>query len=298
MAHDPNKKQRLSDFDFSSPDAHVAIVGKAANGKEKFLVVKKLNADQEPVIKAVDAWTQNYIDNLIEESEEAAEREEKADKVYVEMPLEKLLTMFLHTWGDQAQEIAASVVMKSITDDKKDALRKALIAKLQPGSNLSGAADQEGGKTPIEKSEVNDMSDQAPEQVDVQKALAARDAEVAELRKSLDALKAKEEAAELAKFVDVAKGLKVLGATEELGKVLKAVAAIEGGVAVIDMLKGAADTISKASKLEEVGSGMSVDAEDKPSKLAGIAKGLATDKNITFAQAMVMAADLHPELVA
>ena len=297
MAHDPNKKQRLSDFDFSSPEAHVAIVGNAANGKEKFLVVKKLNetVEKQIVIDSQDPIEQKVIEAAMEAVDEI--KEEMKGKPSVDMSLEDALSVFLRVWPEDAKKIAESVVMKS-TDSEKDALRKALIAKLQPGSNLSGAADQEGSDTPIQKSEVNDMSEKAPEQVDVQKALEARDAEVAELRKALDALKAKEEAAELAKFVDVAKSLKVLGATDETGKILKAIAAIDGGVAVIDMLKGAADTINKASKLEEVGSGMSADAEDKPSKLAGIAKGLASEKGITFAQAMVLAADQHPELVA
>jgi len=293
MAHDPKKKQRLSDFDFSSPDAHVAIVGKAANGKEKFLVMKSLN---EKIEKAVDPYTQAYIDGLLADAADNEAKAAKADKVYVEMPLEDLLRTFMGMWGDQAQSIAASVVMKSITDDQKDALRKALLAKMQSGSNRSGAAETTDSAESLNKSKETTMTDKAPEQVDVTKALADRDAKIADLQKSLDALKAKDEAAELAKFEVVAKSLETLGAKVEDAKVLKAVAAIEGGKAVLDMLTKAADLLAKSAKLNEQGSGLSADADDKGAKLDSLAKSYAKENKVTFAAAMVAVAEQHPEL--
>lgn len=306
MAHDPNKKQRLSEFDFSSEDAHVAIVGKAANGKERFLVTKKFSADAEPINKAVDAYTQMYIDNLIADATEAEEKSAKADKVYIEMPLEDLLRSFCHVWGDQAKDIAASVIMKSITDDKKDALRKALLAKMPIGSDRSGAAVKPEGETStIEKSQVENMTDpKAPEQVDINKAVeaatSAQAAVIADLQKSLDILRADKEAAELAKYEVVAKSLGTLGATVDHAKVLRAVAAIDGGKDVLDMLTKAVALISKGEALNEKGTSLGADSEDKPAKLAAIAKSLVAadaSKTLTFAQAMVNAADLHPELV-
>ena len=305
MAHDPNKKQRLSEFDFTSEDAHVAIVGKAANGKEKFLVTKKFNADSVPVNKALDAYTQMYIDNLIADAREDELEQAKADKVYVEMSLEDLLRNFCHVWGDQAKEIAASVIMKSVTDDKKDALRKALLAKMPSGSDRSGAADNtEGQPSTIEKSQVENMTDKAPEQEvinkAVQEATASQAAVIAELQKSLDGLKAKDEAAELAKYEVVAKSLGTLGATVDHAKVLKAVAAIDGGKDVLDMLTKAVALISKGDALNEKGTSLGADSEDKPAKLAAIAKSLVAadaSKTLTFAQAMVTAAEQHPELL-
>lgn len=306
MAHDPSKKQRLSEFDFTSEDAHVAIVGKAANGKEKFLVTKKFSADAEPINKAVDAYTQMYIDQLIADAKEDELEQAKADKVYVEMSLEDLLRNFCHVWGDQAKDIAASVIMKSVTDDKKDALRKALLAKMPHGSDRSGAADNtEGQPSTIEKSQVENMTDpKAPEQVDINKAVeaatSAQASVIADLQKSLEILKADKEAAELAKYAVVAKSLETLGATDSHAKVLKAVAAIEGGKEVLDMLTKAVALIAKGDALNEKGTSLGADSEDKPAKLAAIAKSLVAadaSKTLTFAQAMVTAAEQHPELL-
>ena len=144
------------------------------------------------------------------------------------------------------------------------------------------------------------MTDKAPEQEVITKAVAeataAQAAVIADLQKSLDILKAKDEAAELAKYEVVAKSLETLGAKVEHAKVLKAVAAIEGGKDVLDMLTKAADVIAKSAKLGETGSALSEDADDKEAKLAKVAKGIATAQKVTFAQAMVLAAEQHPEL--
>jgi len=307
MAHDPKKKQRLTDFDFSSPDAHVALVGKAANGKEKFLVVKNLNPQKIEKQDFLVAFQNPELDNmLMEMAENMVEEADDKPKAIAELPLEDLLRIFFYMWGEDAKVIAESIVIKS-DEASKDALREALLKRLQAGSDRSGAA----GTTTVEKSAtenengVTTMSDKAPEQVDVAKAVAdavaiakaEADARIADLQKAVDAMKAKEEAAELAKYVGIAKGMEVLGATEKTGAVLKAVAAIEGGTEVIAMLQKAVETVSKGAALEEVGTGLGVEAEDKVAKLEAVAKKIAADEGVTFQAAMVLAADRNPQLV-
>lgn len=303
MAHDPKKKQRLSDFDFSSPDAHVAIVGTAANGKEQFLITKNLNESVE--VKKQD-FLVNFQDPVEQKALEAAMeavdeiKEELKGEPVAELKLEDLLTIFFYVWPEDAKKIAESVVMKS-ADPEKDALRKALLARLQSGSDRSGAAETTVEKTiKTETQETSMSTEKAPEQVELEKALkqvADQNAELADLRKSVAALKEREEAAEVAQYTEVAKGLDVLGAGEAHGKVLKAVAAIEGGKEVIDMLVKAVDMLKKSEKLGETGTGLSNDADDKGAKLAGIAKALAADKGITYQAAFVLAAEQNPQLV-
>lgn len=307
MAHDPKKKQRLTDFDFSSPDAHVALVGKAANGKEKFLVVKNLNPQKIEKQDFLVAFQNPELDNmLMEMAENMVEEADDKPKAIAELPLEDLLRIFFYMWGEDAKVIAESIVIKS-DEASKDALREALLKRLQAGSDRSGAA----GTTTVEKSAtenengVTTMSDKAPEQVDVAKAVAdavaiakaEADARIADLQKAVDAMKAKEEAAELAKFVGIAKGMEVLGATEKTGAVLKAVSAIEGGAEVIAMLQKAVETLSKGAALQELGTGLGVEAEDKVAKLEAVAKKIAADEGVTFQVAMVLAADRNPQLV-
>lgn len=307
MAHDPKKKQRLTDFDFSSPDAHVALVGKAANGKEKFLVVKNLNPQKIEKQDFLVAFQNPELDNMLMElAENMVEEADDKPKAIAELPLEDLLRIFFYMWGEDAKVIAESIVIKS-DEASKDALREALLKRLQAGSDRSGAA----GTTKVEKSAtenengVTTMSDKAPEQVDVAKAVAdavaiakaEADARIADLQKAVDAMKAKEDAAELAKFVGIAKGMEVLGATEKTGAVLKAVSAIEGGAEVIAMLQKAVDTLAKGAALEEVGTGLGVEAEDKVAKLEAVAKKIAADEGVTFQAAMVLAADRNPQLV-
>lgn len=51
---DKTKHQRITDFDFSVNGAHVAIVDKAANGVEDFLVVKNLGTEEVESKKNLD----------------------------------------------------------------------------------------------------------------------------------------------------------------------------------------------------------------------------------------------------
>ena len=302
MAHNPNKPQRLSDFDFSSPEAHVAIVGKAANGKEKFLVTKKLNEKIEKQDFLV-TFQDPAMDKVLEVASEMVEeaKEKAKGKPTLEMPLEEVFQVFFYMWEGDAKKIADAVIMKS-SDSDKEVLRKALIERLmQSGSDPSGAAETSGNPDNVTKTKVENMSKEAPEQVDVQKAVDTATADLRAqnevLSKSLEKLQAIEEARVLDKYTTVAKSLTVLGATEDQGKVLKAVAAIEGGEGVIAMLTKAAELVAKGESLKEVGTGASADADSKEAKLAGIAKSLAAEKGITFQAAMVMAADQNPQLV-
>lgn len=307
MAHDPKKKQRLTDFDFSSTDAHVALVGKAANGKEKFLVVKNLNPQKIEKQDFLVAFQNPELDNmLMEMADEMVREADDKPKAIAELPLEDLLRIFFYMWGEDAKVIAESIVIKS-DDANKDALREALLKRLQAGGDRSGAA----GKTKVEKSTtenengVKTMSDKAPEQVDVAKAIAdavatqkaEADAKIADLQKAVDAMKAREEAVELAKYVGIAKSLEVLGATDKTGAVLKAVAGIEGGQDVLSMLTKAVETLTKGDALKEIGTGLGVEAEDKVAKLEAVAKSIVAAEGVTFQAAMVLAADRNPQLV-
>jgi hypothetical protein len=171
---DRTKSQRLSNFDFSIEGAHVALVGKAANGSESFLVTKSLTGHKEPEIttKAYDyvdlvisadslPELQDRLEEMLEGSEEGSEEDDNS--TMVNMPLADLLRMVGYVTESEAQKISESVV-KSATqlafEDENDPRRQEFINSLKALINpdsTSGAVEE---TVEIQKNEENSMSGQ------------------------------------------------------------------------------------------------------------------------------------------
>lgn len=331
----PNKKirQRLSDFDFSGEDNHVAIVGKAANGKPTFLVTKSLHNDDNThsfvdLVISADSLPdlQERLEEMLEGMEDEDEEEENGTEV--NMPLADLLRMVGFLSEDEAQKISESVVKSAVTlaaiedDDLREEFTKALSALVIPDS-ASGAVQN----STIQK-EDNSMSDDksktAPEDKNVQKSaediealeksletsttdLEEAKAKIEELTKAAEGsgdlakkVEVLQKAADdhlLASFNEVAKTLESLGADEDTGKILKGLSKLEGGDKVLEMLTKGAETIKESELLDEFGREGSDDTTDEYSKLEGIAKGyMDKDTDLTYAAAMVKASVANPKL--
>jgi hypothetical protein len=326
---DKNKVQRLSKFDFSAEGSHVALVGKAANGKEEFLITKSL--DSAEVVK-----NYNYVDLVIgagslpelqvalEEMLDGSEEEVEANPTMVNMPLASLLRMVGYMSEDEAQKISESVVKSATTlaaiedDSKREEFTKALTALVIP-NGTPGAVDnnpqikEEDSMSGTEKKVEAPVEEVQTEVAELQKSVESKDAEIlalkAEVEKSVglegkvEELTAERDERILKAFNSKASDLTVLAESEEglegLGKILKDVAGLEGGDKILAMLDKGVELISKetVAALSEVGvSGESVEGNDY-NKLELLAKELMSeDSSLTEPQAIVKAASQNPEL--
>lgn len=287
---DKNKHQRMTDIDFSNPDNHVAIVDKAANGKEKFLVVKALlpGTDYE-------------------------QREASANSVKVAMPLTELLQI-MGIWSWDAMTIAAAIE-KSEVDITTEEQLVSLVKSLE--SSVAGAAKEDGTdssvsnttKSEIEDSHMTDDVKNVPVNADqleaaVKSAVEAQTATLKaqndELSVTLKAFQAAEAAREDAKFSAIAKNYEGIGATDELGKVLKAISKVEGSELVFALLDGALDAVTKSAAAAEIGTGGTAPEGgfNSMEELQAVAKALREENPLlTVPQSITKAAQVRPDLV-
>ena len=326
---DKTRLQRLSKFDFSAEGSHVALVGKAANGKEEFLITKSLDSKPAPVTKSYDyvdlvisAQSLPELQEALEEMLSGAEEVAEADPTMVNMPLADLLRMVGYMSENEAQKISESVIKSAgllATSDKEiqKEFTKALSALVNP-NGTSGAVDNPHIQKEEDLMSGNDKK-VAPESKvqtleELQKSVEDKDTLIADLKAKVEKsvgleetvaeLKAEREERVLKAFDTVASGLSALAGGDEgvegLGKILKDVAGIEGGEKVLAMLNKGVELISKntVDNLTELGgSGESVEG-DNYGKLEQISKGLMKDDpSLTEPQAIVKAASLNPELV-
>ena len=297
---DKTKVQRLTDMDFSLEGCHIALVDKAANGKEQPLVLKSL----EPIEKG------EFFDG----------DDESMSDLRVDMSLEDMLRVAFGIWGPEARLVANSVV-KNLNEESVEEIRNELVGMITTADGSASGAAASGAPAPLvaknddnDNEEIETMSDdktKQPEAVlkaeDVQEMVQkALDSQKAEFEKQLADRDGKLEAFEKAeaerqdvKYATIAKKYESLGANEETGAVLKALATAEGvdADAIFKMLDTALDTVKKADKLETVGADGSPVNVDSMNELKTVAKSLQEAEGLTEQQAMVKAAEQNPHLI-
>lgn len=293
------KLKRLSNFDFSVPGAHVALVDKAANGVENFLVIKSL---------ATDAL---YMEMEAQRLRERQELEDKASKVVVELPLADMLVEF-GLWRETALKIAAAVKKSEseAEDEIIESLQSALISLSSAGA--SGASDTAGSPAFLiaKRKEEANMSDtqSAPDtqNVDVQAVLKAQTEMQAKLeaitkanetlQEKVQAFEVVEKAREQARAIELVKKYETLGLTEEDATNFQALTKQEGFDKVIKALDAAIDLVSKTDLTKEVGAGG--DTNTQETELEVKAKSIQARDGITFQQAVSKAVVEFPHLVS
>ena len=126
-------------------------------------------------------------------------------------------------------------------------------------------------------------------------------AQHAELNKAKTEIKLLKEEADERKqqtFIDKAKSLKVLGADDKFGLVLKSLAekSPDEYEKVLTMLSKAADSISKADYLDEIGSGFNRDNQNSVAIVQENANVIQKEKGLTKEQAIAKALEQDPSL--
>jgi len=322
---DKTKKQRMTDFNFSHPDAHVAIVDKAANGKSKFLVVKNLgkeNVDEkymsnELVTKSMElrvSCNEDSISNLIEENK----RIKTAMQNVVEVPLVDLLQK-LGLWSETAIWVANlttkaennvikssdlfevvksevfNVLEGSLAASKQvEVVKEASVSKSENGENMTDKVDDAAKpKDKVEKVEVT--SEEVLKQLDALKSKVAvyEGIEQARINKSF------EDKAE--KYVD-------LGLSKEQAPLLRAISEVEGSEVIFKALDKAMEFVSKKVETEEKGTGKQEEVTKTESgvnknydKIKQVAMKYLQDNptcGLTLQQAVVKAVSDNPALLA
>lgn len=301
MSHDTQKLQKLTDFDFSQEGAHVAIVGKAANGKQKFLVTKSLGEDLEKAYSP---------DMTYEELEQAAL------SVSTTMPLADLLEL-QGLWRWDALVIASAINKSEEDIDSKEKLEKfikGLDLDLEARKGINKNIDSNGeqsmtteskkveedtSKEDIVKSLEAGKSALEAELAEIKKSLEARDKAEAKLKEQVDLLKSQEDARILKAYEDKAEGFTELGLTKADALVLKAVEAVEGGSKILEALTKAQDVlVAKNDPMtDESGHGAEDNSESAYDKLEAIAKNMMdVDSNLSKPEAMNKACAANPAL--
>lgn len=311
-------KRRLSNFDFTAPGSHVALVDKGANG-QTILVTKAFTDKQkwDPVLQKYVPLTESGLRvNLSLEDALCLVRDLYPENI-------EILTQSISKSANGAELVA---YIEKADGGKTDlTARKNKLADVLSRVSKDGLDTLAGlvaiNQTKVEKS---DMTTQAPAAIPeaVQKQLDTQAAENAKLAKALAdseaartalaadtaILKAAHERAETAAFVTKATALKGCGfpkdATEAtVGAALQKLAkAAPAEYAVVEaILTQAADTISKGAALDTVGA----DGQPAPvansnsERLTKAAADLrAADKTLTPEQAVAKALDNDPTLYA
>jgi len=279
------KKQKLSNFDFSVEGAHVALVTRAANGKETPLIVKKVT----PVEKG------EYFEGD-DESEPTTE---------IKMSLTDFLRLHCYMYEDEAKLIVNSIMKSAESDPEKYAdVLKQIPADLLPDASVRQAQTTQ---TP-EVIKMSDKDNKTPEQLADAKhaeATVALEKKVDEqnliLKGMQDQLKKYEEAEEIrkaAKFGAMAMKYKSIGANDDTALVLTKMAEVEGFEAIVSLLDSAVETLEKADLLKPAGVEGETLVVKSIDELQTIAKGLMTaSPELTIQKAMVLAARSNPHLV-
>lgn len=331
---DKNKKQRITGFDFSHEEDHVAIVDRAANGSPNFLIKKSINVmaeNEEKVIKASDVIVR-LNDEMIEDLQEENKRIEDAMQNTVEIPLMDLLRM-LGVWTDDAiwiseltskavdGKLSNDIVMKAVKKELEGSLAASNTEEVSTNTSKSKSENGEtmaendkdaaNEKAPVEK-ELDETKEQAekPEAPadDSDPTMESVLKQVADLQEKLDVYAGIEEHRIEKNFKEMANKYEDLGLTEDDGKVLRAVKDLEGSEVIFKALDSAVEFLSKKEATKEVGFGeeseveksTETDADKRHAKIQAIAKKYLTDNpdcGLTLQQAVVKCAEDDPDLV-
>lgn len=325
-------KRKITNFNFESDGAHVALVDKAANQQE-VLVMKSSKASEEEIKKAVE--------------------------VNIKLPLLEFLTRYMYMDIDEAETIAGMLgysfedlyeegEMSGFRELVESNLDKVTVSKSESAQKFVGAFEEfkqkyltkasssvEDGES-VSKStedkitkpeeEVNKMTEENkvenPTQDDIQEMItkALKDQE-ADIRKAVEAeyedkhkqttaqlevLKAKEEAREEKSFINKAAEFKEhLGAEEDkqadavtdLAKALRKMEADEECKPAIDLLKSLKETVEKSALLDEVGGASPIEKSgDYQTEGDKLVMKMVKDEGITEAKAYAKVLTEQPHL--
>lgn len=303
-------KRKITEFDFTSEGAHVAIVDKAANLQE-VLVMKSAKASEEEISKAVE--------------------------VNIKMPLLHYFTRFLDIDIDGAEKIAGLMGykfedlyeedgMNGFQEMVENNLQALTISKSKESEDFLKAYQDFKNKYLTKATQANEENTMTVENTqDLQTELEKAQAQVADLQKAKEDLeKAREEKANLEKaFSEVNDTVKVLKAAEEkrkeaeylekakehtavvndelpaedFAKALRAVENVEGADVIVKALDAYKQLASSQGMFEEIGKSKT---DDQPS---GSALDVAIEKaqqehSVGYLEAMDIVKKKQPELFA
>lgn len=254
-------KRRLTDFDFSKEGCHVALVDKAANGHE-VLIMKS----EEEVLKA---------------------------EVELKLDVVSFLTRFFDLWIDEAATIAEIFGVatdwfdedftfeefNSIGASEVNLLKSAYDVKDTGDDSLSNFVNELSSEDKQLLKSFEDKfntlyEDKSQMTEEVQKALEAKEIELAEVMKAAEEAQAKLAEIEKAEVARVEKAFiekaESLGGDEALGKAMAAISKSEEGVLVIEALEKAHAQIDEVVEKEAGFTGEAEEAE----KVSGVMKAL------------------------
>ena len=303
-------KRKITEFDFTSEGAHVAIVDKAANLQE-VLVMKSAKASEEEISKAVE--------------------------VNIKMPLLHYFTRFLDIDIDSAEKIAGLMGykfedlyeedgMNGFQEMVENNLQALTISKSKESEDFLKAYQDFKNKYLTKATQANEENTMTVENTqDLQTELEKAKAQVADLQKAKEDLeKAREEKEQLEKaFSEVNDTVKVLKAAEEkrkeaeylekakehtavvndelpaedFAKALRAVENVEGADVIVKALDAYKQLASSQGMFEEIGKSKT---DDQPS---GSALDVAIEKaqqehSVGYLEAMDIVKKKQPELFA
>lgn len=304
-------KRKITEFDFTSEGAHVAIVDKSANLQE-VLVMKSAKASEEEISKAVE--------------------------VNIKMPLLHYFTRFLDIDIDSAEKVAGLMgytfedlyeegEMSGFQEMVESNLQALTISKSkESGEFLKAYQDFKNKYLSNKATNENEENTMTTENTqELQTELEKAQAQVADLQKAKEDLeKAQEEKANLEKaFSEVNDTVKVLKAAEEkrkeaeylekakehtavvndelpaedFAKALRAVESVEGADVIVKALDAYKQLASSQGMFEEIGKSKT---DDQPS---GSALDVAIEKaqeehSVDYLKAVEIVQKKHPELFA
>jgi hypothetical protein len=300
-------KKKLTKFDFSGANAHVALVHREQNGAAnmyKTLITKatdvKLELSMEEFLRRFfDMWWDDaeFLAKLLGyevesdsyESEQCEWKHPLEDKVTV---MKKAKESGLMSLDGKDKEILAEAVQKlssfsnvTIKDIDKYAAKDAggdnPVSDIEKGNVADKTLPDNQENTMsemIEKSAVEALIQKALEekQAEIEKAVAEKESKIEELTKSLQAFEAEKAEAKKAEFVAKAADFEVLGVEdkESFGVALMKMSEQEELAGVMSVLEKAVQIAKGVEGLGEVGH----DLEPEEEQISGVMKAVKARK--------------------
>lgn len=285
---DHSKFQRLDDFDFSTPGAHIALVDRAANGWEA-LVIKSAPQEDEDIKFDLESVEKELLKRLDIES---ISKQDGDEGPMVSMSLSKLLQIAFYVYGEDA-DFVANAITKSEDSDKLITEVSELLKDGLLGSPI--VAKPNNGENP--KMSDENVVKAADVQAMIDKAVKGTKAELEKSVARIEKFEAAEEIRKELKFSKMAEGYQALGDVEGLGEVLKSLSETEGFDKVLGLLDSAVETINKSALLDEEGDSGEGEVLSNLETLKKLAAAKAEEDGITIQKAMTLVAAEKPELL-
>lgn len=240
-------KRKLKNFDFSGEDAHMALVNSDQMGPA--------NGITTLVLKSADQFTEKQLESI------------------------KQIVKSANGFSDaEAEEYLAEMLTKDAGGDGPDSEVKRVNNDANP---IPAEQENNMDAEMIQKSEAEALIAKAVEDATkeaVQKAVEAKEAEIAELTKSLKAFEEEKAAQEKAEFVAKAKGFEELGVedAEAFGVALMKMSKDEVFEPVLAALEKAQNIVKQMNTLEQE---RGHDVEPADANLSGVMAAIKARKS-------------------